>query len=525
MDLKVLVSDPIAEEGIEILQQEFTVDVATDLTAEELIERIPEYDALMVRSQTRVTGDVIEAGRRLKIIGRAGVGVDNIDVSAATQKGIIVVNAPEGNTISAAEHTIAMILALSRKIPEAHASLKAKKWERKKFMGVELRGKTLGIIGLGRIGTEVAKRAMGFEMSILAYDPFISSERAAELGVKLTNIDEIVSQSDYITVHTPLTKETRNLISGEEFAKMKPTARVINCARGGIIDEEALYEALKSGRIAGAAIDVFVEEPPFTSPLLELDNVVVTPHLGASTEEAQVKVAIAVAEQIKNALRGQPVKNAINMPYVRPEVVNIIAPYIRLAETLGHIGAQLVGGNYDAVEVSYQGEIAEREVDTVTIAALKGLLEKALGPGVNYINAPVIAKERRIKVTESKSETTECYPNVISLSITHAGVSRKLSGTIVGNEQHIVEIDDYHVDIVPGSNMIFAIHEDRPNIIGPCCMVLGRYNINIAGMQVGRIRQGSDALMILNMDTAVNDEILEEIRSVDGIKSAQQITL
>lgn len=525
MDYKVLVSDPISEEGVKILQQDFTVDIATDLTPEELLKRIPEYDALMVRSQTKVTREVIEAGSRLKIIGRAGVGVDNIDVNAATQKGIIVVNAPEGNTISAAEHTLAMMLALSRKIPEAHASLKDRKWERKKFMGVELRGKTLGVIGLGRIGTEVAKRAMGFEMSILAYDPFIPQERAAALGVKLTTIDDIVRNSDYITVHTPLTKDTRDLLDSEEFNKMKSCARVINCARGGIINEDALYQALKTRRIAGAAVDVFVEEPPLNSPLLDLDNIVVTPHLGASTEEAQVKVAIAVAEQIKNALHGQPVKNAINMPYVRPEVINIIKPYIQLAETLGHIGAQLIGGNYDAVEISYQGEIAEREVDTITIAALKGLLERALGPGVNYVNAPVIAKERRIKIIESKSETTECYPNVITLSITHADTTKRLSGTLVGNEAHIVQIDNYHIDIVPGDNILLAIHEDRPNIIGPCCMILGKHNINIAGMQVGRIKQGGDALMVLLTDTPITEEMLKEIQAVDGIKTAQQITL
>lgn len=525
MDFKVLVTDQIAEEGIEILQQKFLVDIATDLTSDELIKRIPGYDALMVRSQTMVTKEVIEAGSKLKIIGRAGVGVDNIDVDAATQKGVVVVNAPEGNTISAAEHTVAMTLALSREIPDAHASLKAKKWERKKFLGVELRGKTLGVIGLGRVGAEVVRRAMGFEMNILAYDPYISDERASELGVKLTTVDDLIKKSDYITVHVPLTASTRDLIGTNEFAKMKPSARVINCARGGIINEDALYDALRLKRIAGAAIDVFVEEPPLKSKLLELDNIVLTPHLGASTEEAQIKVAITVAEQIKNELSGQQVKNAINMPYVRPEVVNIITPYAHLAETLGLIGAQLVGGNYDSVEVSYQGDIANKDVDTVTIAALKGLLESALGSGVNYINAPVIAKERKIKVTESKSDTTECYPSVVSLIITYGDATKKVNGIVVGSENHIVQIDDYHINITASKYMILVIHEDRPNIIGPCCVVLGKHNTNIAGMQVGRIKQGSNAIMILNIDTPITGEILKEVQAVDGIVSAQQIVL
>ncbi|CAD7770105.1 Glyoxylate/hydroxypyruvate reductase B [Candidatus Methanoperedenaceae archaeon GB50] len=525
MELKVLVSDPIADEGLEILRKEFLVDVATELSHDELKRKIPGYDALLVRSQTKVTGDIIEAGERLKIIGRAGVGVDNIDVAAATRKGVIVVNAPEGNTISAAEHTIAMILAVSRKIPEAHASLVGRRWDRKKFMGVELRGKTLGIVGIGRVGAEVAKRAIGFEMDLLAYDPFISSERASELGVKLTSLDEVISKSDYITVHTPLTKDTVNLIDAEEFEKMKPTAYIINCARGGIINEDALYNALKSGRVAGAALDVFVEEPPLSSPLLDLKNIVVTPHLGASTEEAQVKVAVTVAEEIKNALNGRPVKNAINMPYVRHELMTILTPYIQLAEKLGRIGSQLVSGTYSSVTIQYHGEIAEKEVETVTIAAMKGLLENVFGEGVNYVNAPVVARERGIKITESKSETMEYYPNVISLIIEHDNTTRMVSGTVVGGEDRIVQIDDYHLDIAPTRNMILAVHEDRPNIIGPCCVVLGRHNINIAGMQVGRIRQGSDALMILNIDTPITDEILEEIRSVSGIKSAQQITL
>ncbi len=522
--VKILVSDPVSEQGIEILKKEFGVDIATGLAPAELIKRIGNYEALIVRSETQVTKDVINAGKKLKIIGRAGVGVDNIDVNAATQRGIIVVNAPEGNTISAAEHTIAMMMAMSRNIPQATASLKGKKWDRKKFMGVEVRGKVLGIIGLGRIGTEVAKRAQGMEMKILAYDPFISQERANELGVELTTVEDIVKRSDYITVHTPLTKETKDLISSREFAIMKKGARVINCARGGIINEDALAKAVKDGIVSSAAIDVFVKEPPFESPLLELDSVIVTPHLGASTEEAQINVAVSVAEQIVNALKGLPVKNAINMPYVKPDVMQIIEPYLPLAEKIGKLCTQLMG-NYEKIEVSYSGEIADKDVAPLTLAVLKGLLEPVLGAGVNYVNAPIIAKERKIKVIESKSKTIEGYPSQISVKLSRKGEEKLVSGSIIGKEPRIVQIDAYRIDVVPSGYMIVAKHEDHPNIIGPCCMILGRKTINIAGMQVGRITMGGEAIMVLNIDSEVSDAILDEIRAVDGIIDAKLVVL
>ncbi len=522
--VKILVSDPISDQGIEILKKEFDVDIATGLAPAELIKRIGNYEALIVRSETQVTKDVINAGKKLKIIGRAGVGVDNIDVNAATERGIIVVNAPEGNTISAAEHTIAMMLAMSRNIPQANASLKSKKWDRKKFMGVEVRGKVLGVIGLGRIGAEVAKRAQGMEMKILAYDPFISQERAHELGVELTTVEDIVKNADYITVHTPLTKETKDLISGKEFAVMKKGARLINCARGGIINEEALAKAVKDGIVSSAAIDVFVKEPPFDSPLLELDSVIVTPHLGASTEEAQINVAVSVAEQIVNALSGLPVKNAINMPYVKPDVMQIIEPYLPLAEKMGKLCTQLMG-NYEKVEISYSGEIADKEVAPITLAVLKGLLEPVLGAGVNYVNAPIIAKERKIKVVESKSETIEGYPSQIFVKLSRKGEEKLVSGSIIGKEPRIVQIDEYRIDVVPSGYMIVAKHEDRPNIIGPCCMILGKNNTNIAGMQVGRITRGGEAIMVLNIDSEVSDEILGEIRAVDGIIDAKLVVL
>ncbi|MGB8215681.1 MAG: phosphoglycerate dehydrogenase [Candidatus Methanoperedens sp.] len=522
--MKILVSDPISDQGIEILKKEFDVDIATGLPPAELIKRIGNYEALIVRSETQVTKDVINAGKKLKIIGRAGVGVDNIDVNTATERGIIVVNAPEGNTISAAEHTIAMMMAMSRNIPQANASLKSKKWDRKKFMGVEVRGKVLGVVGLGRIGAEVAKRAQGMEMNVLAYDPFISQERAAELGVELTTVEDIVRRADYITVHTPLTKETKDLISSKEFAIAKKGVRLINCARGGIINEEALAQAVKDGIVSGAAIDVFTKEPPFENPLIELDRVIMTPHLGASTEEAQINVAVSVAEQIVNALKGLPVKNAINMPYVKPDVMQIIEPYLPLAEKMGKLGTQLMG-NYEKVEITYSGEIADKNLAPITLALLKGLLEPMLGAGVNYINAPTIAKERKIKVTESKSKTSEGYPSQISVKLSKKSEEKLVSGSIIGKEPRIIQIDSYRIDIVPTGYMIVAKHEDHPNIIGPCCMILGKNNINIAGMQVGRIKMGGEAIMVLNVDSEVDDGILDEIRSVDGIIDARLVVL
>ncbi len=522
--MKVLVSDPIAEQGIEILKNNFDVDIATGLEPSELIKRIGNYEALIVRSETQVTKEVINAGKKLKIIGRAGVGVDNIDVNAATERGVIVVNAPEGNTISAAEHTIAMMMSMSRNIPQANASLKGKKWDRKKFMGVEVRGKTLGVLGLGRIGSEVAKRALGMEMIILAYDPFISAERAKDLGVELTTVEDIVRRADYITVHTPLTKETKDLISTKEFAIMKKSVRLINCARGGIINEAALAKAVKDGIVGGAAIDVFTKEPPFENPLLELDRVIVTPHLGASTEEAQINVAVTVAEQIVNALKGLPVKNAINMPYVKAEVMQIIEPYFPLAEKMGKLGTQLIG-NYETVEISYCGEIADHNVAPVTLAVLKGLLEPMLGAGVNYVNAPNIAKERKLKVIESKSKTVVGYPSRISIKLRKKDEERIISGTVIGKEPRIVQLDEYIIDVIPSGFMIVTRIEDRPNIIGPCCMILGKNEINIAGMQVGRIKAGGEAIMVLNIDNEVDDRILDEIKEVDGIIDAKLVIL
>ncbi len=523
--MKVLVSDSLSSEGLDILKEHFTVDVSTGLSEDELVEKIKDFDALVIRSGTQVTQRVIEAADNLKIVGRAGVGVDNVDVDAATKKGIIVANAPEGNMISAAEHTIAMMMSMSRNIPQANASLKAREWNRKKFMGVEVKGKILGVIGLGRIGSEVAKRASGMEMTLLGYDPFISEKRAEELGVRLCTVNEIAEEADYITVHTPLIKETRNILDDEQFALMKEGVRIINCARGGIISEEALARALGSGKVAGAAFDVFINEPPFDSPLMNFENVILTPHLGASTEEAQVNVAVDIAHEVISVLQGGPARNAINIPSVKPEAMAVLAPYIRLAEIMGKIAGQLMDGSYEKVEIGYNGEISGKDTRPLTVSALKGLLEMALGAGVNYVNAPALAKSRKIAVVESKSESAEEYSSTISIRVIRGEDVKLVAGTVVGDEPKIVAVDGDRVDIFPAGRMIFAKHINRPNVIGPCCIVLGKNNINISGMQVGRVEVGGTTLMALNVDGDVPDDILDELRQVSGIIDAKLVVL
>jgi len=524
--LKVLVTDPLSEVGIKRLKKEATVDVATNLSESELVKRIKDYDALMVRSGTQVTRKVINAATKLKVIGRAGVGVDNIDVDAATEKGIIVINAPEGNTISAAEHTIAMMLALSRNIPQANISLKSGKWDRGKFTGVEVHNKVLGIVGLGRVGAEVAKMAQGLGMQILAYDPFISTERAEELGVQLADMNEILKKSDYITIHAPLNKDTRHLISDEQFKKMKDGVRLINCARGGIIDENALAKAIESGKVAGAALDVFENEPPKDSPLLHLNNVIVTPHLGASTREAQVNVAITAAEGVLEALKGGPVRNAVNMPSIKPETLAVIKPYLMLAEKLGSLCVQLAEGRINTVEVSYSGDVASMDTGPLTIAALKGILNGMLSEPVNFVNAPVIAKSRGIKVVESKIGATEDFADLITITAKTSKGEKSVAGTLFGKKDaRIVRIDRYHVDAVPSGHMLVSAHIDKPGIIGRVGTILGENDINIAGMQVGREKVRGKAVMVLNVDSAVPDKILKQIERVDGIFDVKPVVL
>ncbi|NCJ06862.1 phosphoglycerate dehydrogenase [Synechococcales cyanobacterium C] len=524
---KVLVSDPIDPAGLELLAQVAQVDVRTDLTPDDLIQTIPAYDALMIRSGTRVTQAVIEAANQLKIIGRAGVGVDNVDVPAATRKGIVVVNSPEGNTVAAAEHTLALMLALSRHIPDANASLKTGRWDRKRFTGVEVYKKTLGIVGLGKIGSHVAAVARSLGMKLLAYDPYLSQERAEQLGCRLVELDFLFAEADYITLHLPKTPETQHLINADTLAKMKPTTRIINCARGGIIDEQALAEALKVGQIGGAALDVFENEPLGESPLCALEgNLVLTPHLGASTEEAQINVAIDVAEQIRDVLLGLPARSAVNIPGLRPELLEQLKPYLQLAETLGNLAGQLAGGRIESLEIRLQGELATSDGQPIVIAALKGLLSQALRERVNYVNAAIEAKDRGIRVVETRDASARDYSGSIHLEAKGPLGTRSVTGALLGKEEiRITDIDDFPINVVPTRYMLLTLHRDMPGIIGQIGSLLGSFNVNIASMQVGRKIVRGEAVMVLSLDDPLPDGILTEITKLQGIRDAYTVNL
>lgn len=524
---KILVSDSVAQAGIDILSQVAQVDVKTKLSLEELIEIIPEYDALMVRSGTKVTQAVIEAGNQLKIIGRAGVGVDNIDVPAATRRGIVVVNSPEGNTIAAAEHALAMMLSLSRHIPDANQSVKSGEWNRKAFIGAEVYKKTLGVVGLGKIGSHVATVARAMGMRLLAYDPFISADRADQLGCRLVDLELLFSEADYITLHIPKTKETTHLINSETLGKMKPTARIINCARGGVIDEDDLAEAIKEGKIGGAALDVFEEEPLGESSLRDLgNNIVLTPHLGASTAEAQVNVAIDVAEQIRDVLLGLPARSAVNIPGLTPNVVEKLRPYMQLAETLGNLAGQLAGGRIEQLNVSLQGELASNQAQPLVVASLKGLLSPALRERVNYVNATLEAKERGIRVIETRDESIRDYSGSLHLEAKGSLGEHSVNGALLSDgEIRITNVDGFPVNVPPSNYMLFTVHRDMPGIIGKIGSLLGSFNVNIASMQVGRKIVRGDAVMVLSLDDPLPEGILNEITKVAGIRDAYTVAL
>jgi D-3-phosphoglycerate dehydrogenase len=525
---KVLVSDSIDAAGLDILSQVAQVDVKTGLPLEELVRIIPEYDALMIRSGTQVTKEIIEAANQLKIIGRAGVGVDNVDVPAATRKGIVVVNSPEGNTIAAAEHAIAMMLAISRYIPDADQSVKNSKWERNRFMGVEVYKKTLGIVGLGKIGSHVAAAAKAMGMKLLAYDPFISSERAEQIGCRLVELDLLMRESDYITLHIPKTTETYHLINAEVLAKMKSTARIVNCARGGIIDENALAVALQAGQIAGAALDVYENEPlQADSPLRSLgQKIILTPHLGASTAEAQVNVAIDVAEQIRDVLLGLPARSAVNIPGIYPDAIEKLKPYLQLAETLGNLVGQLAGGRVDYLNVRLQGELASNQSQPVVVAALKGLLSQALRERVNYVNASIEAKERGIRVIETRDASVRDYAGSLLLEAKGTLGEHTVTGAVLGEtEIRITSVDEFPVNVSPSHHMLFTLHRDVPGLIGKIGSLLGSFNVNIASMQVGRRIVRGDAVMVLSLDDPLPEGILAEILKVAGIRDAYTVTL
>ena len=524
---KIIVSDKLSPEGVKILEDAgFKVDCKYKLSPDELKTVIGDYQGIVIRSGTKLTSDVIEKGDNLKVIGRAGVGLDNVDIEAATKKGIIVMNAPGGNTISTCEQTFALMLAVARNIPFAHISLKEKKWERSKFKGTELYSKVLGVVGLGRIGKEVVKRAIVFGMEVLVYDPFISEDVAEKIGVKLASLKEIWKKGDFITVHTPLTEETKGLISDKEFSQMKPSAFVINCARGGIVDEEALYEALKSKKIAGAALDVYSQEPPFESKLLDLENLIVTPHLGASTEEAQINVAIEVAHCIKDALLGKAIKNAVNYAQLDSETYKIIEPYFNLAEKMGKFISQLTQGGVKEIKISYLGEISTYKVDVLGAAFTRGFFSQQLEEDVNYINSLEVAKARGIKIEQVKISEEGEYSNSIRVKVTSDKEERLLEGTLFANkEARFVKMDDVYLEVAPSELMLVINNHDKPGVIGFLGTTLGASNINIAGMSLGKRSRKKEALTILNLDNPVDEKVLSQIKSNPNIISLKVVKL
>jgi D-3-phosphoglycerate dehydrogenase len=525
---KVLVSDSLSTEGIEIFKNTpgIEVDVKTNLSPDELKAIIKDYDALAVRSSTKVTKEVLDHAEKLSVIGRAGMGFDNIDVDAASKRGIVVMNTPGGNTVTTGEHAIAMMIALARKIPQATASMKAGKWEKNKFMGTEFFNKTLGIIGIGRVGSIVADRCQGLKMNVIAYDPFIAPEAASKMGITLVSLDDLFKTADFISVHTPMTKETKGIVNKEAFAKMKKGAFLINCARGGIVNEKDLLDALVEGKIAGAALDVFEEEPTKNTELLALDQVIATPHLGASTDEAQTNVAIAIAEQISDYLTKGEIRNAVNFPSLSAELLNVLQPYLTLAEKLGKFEAQLVSGGIKEVTVEYSGEIIEHNVAPITISLLKGLLTPILNENVNYINAPVIAKERGIKVIESKSSEVKDYTSMISLSIKTSKESSYAAGAIFGkHEPRIVKIDKFTVEVNPQGHMLIIYNYDQPGVIGNIGTMLGENKINIARMHLSLDEEVKQALVVLSTDSVVPEEVMEKLRNQPHFISVKNLQM
>ncbi len=520
--MKVLVADSIAEEGIQSLRSYAQVDIKTRLDSEQLKAIISDYDALIVRSQTKVRAEIIEAGKRLKVIGRAGVGIDNIDVDAATRQGIVVVNAPTGNTVAAAEHTIALMLAMARNVPQANSYLRSGKWQREQMIGNELRNKTLGIIGLGNVGSEVAKRAQAFEMRVVAHDPFVSKDYAENLKVDLVSLEQLLEEADFITLHVPLTKTTRNLIGNGELDKLKATARIINCARGGLVDEIAAVKAVQTGKIAGAAFDVFEKEPITDSPLFTEDKIIVTPHLGASTIEAQASIARDIADEVLAVLQGRFSRYAVNAPHIAPE----LAPFVKVAATIGNLASQLMEGQIKSTHITYSGGVANYDCNTIKMALISGLLQRASEETVNLVNAGFIAAQRGLKISEEKEATCQNYSNLLTLDVnTNAGTTT-ISGTVRDSEIHIVQFNDFWMDIVPsGGYFLFCDHLDRPGLVGTIGNITGKADINISSMHLSRLQPRGKALMILALDESLGEEHLQEILALPGIYSAKAVKL
>lgn len=524
--MRVLVAEPLAEEGIDSLKKEADVDVRLDLDPQALLDVISEYDAVIVRSATKITKDVIDRGENLKVIGRAGSGVDNIDVDAATRRGVVVVNAPQSNILAAAEHTMALILAMARNIPAAHASLREGKWERG-LLGAELNGKTLGIIGLGRIGSLVAQRASAFGMRLVACDPFVSRSRAAQLGIELLPThQELYAVADFITVHVPKSPENMALLSDKEFEQMKPGVRVINVARGGIVDEKALLRALESGQVAGAALDVFEKEPPGEDPLLKHPGVVATPHLAGSTEEAQTKAGAAIAEQVLLALRGEFAPYAVNVEG-GAEYVEALRPFMALTENLGKVMTGIAGAGVSAIHFEFHGTLAEHDTKILTLAGLKGVFAAIVHEPVTYVNAPILAADRGIEVQETKNASSRDYVNLVVLRAESDDGRVTVAGSLVGkkDQQRIVRVYDYEFDMLPERYMCFLRYADRPGVIGKVGTVLGEAGINIASMDVSRETIGGEALMGLTVDSVIPADVVESIQGAIDARDARFIDL
>ncbi len=524
--MKILVADPVAKEGIEALKAQAEVDVKIGLKPEELKSIIGDYEALIVRSETKATADIIRAGKKLQVVARAGVGLDNIDVDAATRQGVVVVNAPTGNTIAAAEHTMAMMLSLARHIPQANAKLKSGVWQRSDYMGIELRSKTLGIIGLGNVGSEVARRAQAFDMKLVGYDPFVSADYARNLHVELVPLEQLLKESDFITLHLPLTAQTKRLIGTKELSKLKPTARIINCARGGLVDEEALMKAVEAGKIAGAAVDVFAKEPVTDSVLFQSGKIIVTPHLGASTTEAQAGVALEVAEQVMAVLNGQPARYAVNAPQIPAELLAVLSPFMQVASTLGNLARQLMEGQINNIRIKYNGEIANYETSAIKASMIGGLLEGISEERVNLVNANIIATQRGIKIIEQKDTTCENYASLITLeAVTDAGMTT-VAGTVLRGETHIVRVNNFWPDIMPtGGYFLFSDHRDRPGLIGAVGSITGKADINISSMQLARLQARGQALMILALDEPLPEERIQEILNLPDVHTAKLVKL
>ncbi|MCC7261282.1 MAG: phosphoglycerate dehydrogenase [Candidatus Latescibacteria bacterium] len=525
--MKVLISERLEPGCAAILSQRgIEVDQQPGLSAEELQRIIGQYEGLIVRSSTQVNEELLKAASRLKVVGRAGAGVDNIDVSAATRYGVIAMNTPGGNSVSTAEHSLAMLMSLARNIPQATASLKAGKWDRGRYTGVELAGKTIAVLGLGKVGREVALRAAAFKMKVLGYDPFVSAEMALGFGTLLAPLEQIWAEADFITVHLPLTTQTRHLISAPQLAQCKEGVFLLNCARGGILDEAELLAALNSGKVAGAALDVFVDEPPGLTPLVAHERVICTPHLGASTREAQATVALQIAEQVSDVLLNGVIRNAVNVPSVEPEVYQKLRPYIELAERLGRILAQLSEGQLERITVEYHGDVSAMPTSALTAAVLKGIMGNISDEPVNFVNAPLFAQQRGVRVDELKSSEHEDYASLISVIYQTDTSRRILSGTLFGkSDPRLVRLDEYSFDAIPEGNMLFYINDDVPGVIGRIGTVMGTHRVNIAQMSCGRHQVGGRALTILNVDSLIPDAVLAEILTHSNIVWAKQISL